>query len=46
MPGTDLPGLIARLAVDPESAVQTLGEIMARVRAQAAAPTDSPDLPG
>jgi hypothetical protein len=41
IPGTDLPGLIAKLSPDPETAEQTLRDLIAQARKLAAAPPRS-----
>jgi hypothetical protein len=43
IPGTGLPGLIAKLSLDPETAGQTLRKIIAQAQALAATPAESDD---
>jgi hypothetical protein len=35
IPGTDLPGLIARLSPDPQTAERTLGDLIAQAKSHA-----------
>jgi tetratricopeptide (TPR) repeat protein len=44
IPGTDLPSLIAKLSPDPETAEQTLLELITQTQAQALAPTEGGDI--